>query len=415
MNVSEIHSLRINGQRLWNRLMEIGRIGGNSQGGCNRQALTDLDREGRELFERWCVEAGCTIQVDQMGNLFARRPGLNNELPPVITGSHLDTQPTGGRFDGVYGVLAGVEIMTTLEEHGVQTQAPLEVVVWTNEEGARFSPAMIGSGVWAGVFDLEYGHSRRDKEGRSIAEELKRIGYLGELPAKAKPVKAAFELHIEQGPILEQMNKQIGVVSGVQGMRWYDLILEGEPRHAGPTPMESRIDPFMALSEVLAPLYQLAESEGPWARVTFGDIHAEPGARNTVPERLTLSIDLRHPDQHTLDQMDHKLRRLVDEVALRTKVACQLIDEWNSPAVSFNKSCVNTVQTATERLGLSAMSMFSGAGHDAVYLSQVAPTSMIFVPCEKGISHNEAENAKPEDLEAGTNVLLQAMLEMACS
>ncbi|MEH6471290.1 MAG: M20 family metallo-hydrolase, partial [Halopseudomonas sp.] len=326
-----------------------------------------------------------------------------------------DTQPTGGKFDGIYGVLAGVEVMTTLEEQGITTDAPLEVVVWTNEEGARFSPAMIGSGVWSGVFDLEYGHSRTDKQGRSIQQELERIGYLGTKPASARPIKAAFELHIEQGPILEQEQKQIGIVSGVQGMRWYDLILEGEPRHAGPTPMDVRRDPFMALQPILKDLYQLAEDKGPWARATFGDIKAEPGARNTVPERLTLAVDLRHPEQAQLDQMDQRLRSLVEEVARQTGVTCTVNDEWNSAAVNFDSGCVAAVQAATESLGLSHKHMFSGAGHDAVYLSQVAPTSMIFVPCENGISHNEAENAVPADITAGANVLLQAMLTIACA
>ncbi len=413
MNARELLSIRINGIRLWNRLIEMGRIGGTDKGGCNRQALTDPDREGRQLFEQWCVQAGCTLRTDSMGNLFARRPGRNNDLPPVITGSHLDTQPTGGKFDGVYGVLAGVEVLTTLEEQGVVTEAPLEVVVWTNEEGARFSPAMIGSGVWAGVFDLEYGHSRTDKQGRSIRDELERIGYLGDEPARATPVRAAFELHIEQGPILENEQKQIGIVSGVQGMRWYDLTLEGEPRHAGPTPMEVRRDPFMALNRVLAALYQLAEDKGPWARVTFGDIHAEPGARNTVPERLTLAIDLRHPDQRELDEMDHLLRRVVDETTRVTGVRSTLRDEWNSRAVTFAPECVDAVREATAALGLSHKEMFSGAGHDAVYLARVAPTSMIFIPCENGVSHNEAENAAPADIEAGANVLLQAMLRSA--
>lgn len=405
--------VRINGDRLWNRLMEMGAIGATEKGGCNRQALTNLDRTGRQLFERWCRQAGCTIRVDAMGNIFARRAGNNPDMPPVITGSHLDTQPTGGKFDGVYGVLAGVEVVTTLEEHGITTEAPIEVVVWTNEEGARFSPAMIGSGVWSGVFEVEYGHNRTDKQGLSIRQELERIGYLGQIPAAATPVTAAFELHIEQGPILEQQQKQIGIVSGVQGMRWYDLILEGESRHAGPTPMESRHDPFMALHHILKSLYQMADTFGPWARVTFGDIKAEPGARNTVPEQLVLAIDLRHPDQAQLNRMDQKLHTLVNEVSGQTGVACILNEEWHSPAVSFDAGCVSAVESATQSLGLSHMSMFSGAGHDAVYLSRVAPTSMIFVPCEKGISHNEAENAAPADITAGANVLLQAMLTMA--
>lgn len=405
--------LSIDGDRLWARLMEMGGIGGTAKGGCNRQALTDLDKAGRDLFIDWCTGIGCSIRVDQMGNIFARRAGRDEALPPVITGSHLDTQPTGGRFDGVYGVLAGLEVLQTLHEAGVVTEAPLEVVVWTNEEGARFSPAMIGSGVWAGAFSLEYGHGRCDKEGRSIAAELERIGYLGQEPASPRPIKAAFEAHIEQGPILENQGKQIGVVSGVQGMRWYDLTITGQPVHAGPTPMELRRDPFKGLSRILARLYALAEQHAPWARVTFGDIQARPGARNTVPEQLVLAVDLRHPDQAVLDEMDQALRRIAAEEAERLGLQASVRDEWDSAAVRFDDACVEAVQQAVDALGYSHLRMFSGAGHDSVYVSRVVPTSMIFVPCEKGISHNEAEYAQPADLAAGCNVLLHAMLKMA--
>ena len=402
-----------NGARLWQRLMAMGAIGGTEKGGCNRQALTDLDKQGRELFIDWCHQAGCSIRVDAMGNVFARREGANADLPPVITGSHLDTQPTGGKFDGVYGVLAGLEVLDSLNDHQITTQHPVEVVVWTNEEGARFSPAMIGSGVWCGEFDLDYGHNRADKQGVTIGEELQRLGYLGEEACAPYPIQAAFELHIEQGPILEQEGLTIGVVSGVQGMRWYDLTLTGQPCHAGPSPMTSRRDPFMAMHPIMADLYALADEFGPWARVTFGDIKVSPGVRNTVPEQIVLCVDLRHPDESVLTQMHDRFHALVAQRTTEHKIEAHIRQEWHSPAVKFNADCVAAVRCAVEQLGYSNMNMFSGAGHDAVYVSRVAPTSMIFIPCKDGISHNEAEDAQPAHIEAGANVLLHAILQQA--
>ena len=408
-----MNDLRINGNRLWQSLMNMAQIGATPAGGCNRQALTDEDKAGRDLFVSWCQDEGCSIRVDQMGNIFAHRPGIDESLPPVIVGSHLDTQPTGGKFDGVYGVLAGIEVIRTLNENNCETLASLEVVVWTNEEGARFSPAMIGSGVWGGEFNLAHAHSITDKSGLSIGAELARIDYLGEEPAAAFPVSGAFEVHIEQGPILESEGLQIGVVSGVQGMRWYDLTIEGQACHAGPTPMDVRRDPFQGITRIIEQLYDLAKTHGPWARATFGDIRAEPGARNTVPERVVLSVDLRHPQQEVLDLMDSAFRAMVDVTCAPLGLKGTVRDEWNSPSVSFDAGCVSSVRTAVEMLGYSHMEMFSGAGHDSVYVARVAPTSMIFVPCEGGLSHNEAENALPADLEAGCNVLLHAVLNCA--
>ncbi len=413
MTSSYDSELRINGQRLWQSLMEMAAIGTTAGGGCNRQALTREDKLGRDLFIRWCKNADCTVTVDEMGNIFARREGRNPALPPVITGSHLDTQPTGGKFDGVYGVLAGLEVMRTLQEQDIRTETPLEVVVWTNEEGARFSPAMIGSGVWSGVFDLDYAWQRTDKTGITLKQALESIGYNGDVPAKARPVKAALELHIEQGPILEQEQLPVGVLTGIQGMYWFDLTLEGQPCHAGPTPMNRRRDPFMGLSSIIQQLYALAETHAPWARVTFGDIRAEPGARNTVPERLILAVDLRHPNKSVLDAMENAFRQIAAEECGRVGLAYSIREEWRLPPVSFDPLCINAVRHAVKRLDYPAMEMVSGAGHDAGYLAGVAPTGMIFVPCEKGLSHNEAENATPEDLEAGCNVLLHAMLDLA--
>jgi N-carbamoyl-L-amino-acid hydrolase len=406
-------ALRVNGARLWDSLMDMARIGATPAGGCNRQALTDLDRQGRDLFTGWCRDAGCSIRIDTMGNIFAQRAGQDAEAPPVFAGSHLDTQPAGGRFDGVYGVLAGLEAVRALNEARVETEHPVEVVCWTNEEGARFAPAMIGSGVWGGAFTLDYAHARTDKSGVTLGAELARIGYLGDTPCAAGPVKAAFEVHIEQGPILEQEKLQIGVLTGVQGMRWYDLVLEGEACHAGATPMEIRRDPVKALGLIVSALYELVATHAPWARLTFGTAQFAPGSRNTVPQRVTVSIDLRHPQQATLDTLEQSMRDIVAAHCAATDVRSDLRVEWNSPPVEFAPQCIGAVQRAVERLGYSNRRMVSGAGHDSVYVSRVAPTSMIFVPCERGLSHNEQENARPEDLEAGCNVLLHAMLDQA--
>ena len=405
--------LRADGERLWSRLMEMAKIGATEAGGCNRQALTDEDKKGRELFAAWCKEAGCSYEFDEMGNMFVRRPGSDNSLPPVVMGSHLDTQPTGGKFDGVYGVLAGLEVIESLNDKNISTTHPVDVVVWTNEEGARFSPAMIGSGVFAGEFDLEYGHSRAAKDGATIGEELKRLGFDGDRPCKPVEIKAAFEAHIEQGPILEAEALQIGVVTGVQGMRWYDINLSGDAVHAGPTPMESRRDPVMALHAIVGRLYELVESYAPWGRVTFGDIRFEPGARNTVPEKVVLALDLRHPDEDTLSEMDGRMREIVADEAGKRSIGADIRVEWESPAVKFDSDCIDAVDSAVSDLGYPSMRMVSGAGHDSVYLSRVAPASMIFVPCAGGISHNEQESAEKADLAAGCDVLLNAVVSMA--
>ena len=393
--------------------MEMAEIGATERGGCNRQALTDEDKQGRDLFAKWCRDAGCTVSVDEMGNMFARRPGSNTDAPPVITGSHLDTQPTGGKFDGVYGVLAGLEVLRTLEEAGIETDTPLEVVVWTNEEGARFAPAMVGSGVWASEMQRDEVYAIEDKAGKRFGEELERIGYRGDLPAKPRPIRAAFEAHIEQGPILEAEALQIGILTGVQGARWYDLTIEGQPVHAGPTPMEVRRDPFMGVLPILEYCYELAEKYAPWGRATFGDIKAEPGSRNTVPERLIVNVDLRHPDPAVLNEMDRLFRTFVAQACETKKLQGRVEELWHMPVTEFDPNCVDAVRGATAELGYSSMEMVSGAGHDALYVAKVAPTSMIFVPCKGGVSHNEAEDAKSEDLEAGCNVLLHAMLKMS--
>ena len=406
--------LRIQPERLWDSLMEMAQIGATPRGGCNRQALTDEDKRGRELFIGWCEEVGCVVRVDEIGNVFCRREGSHSKLPPVLIGSHLDTQPTGGRFDGVYGVLAGLEVLRTLEENGFRTRRAVEVVSWTNEEGARFPPALMGSGVWSGAFDLQEIYRTRDRNGDAVADELARIGFKGRTPARPTPIEAAFEVHIEQGPILEQEGLQIGVVTGVQGIRWYDLVIEGEACHAGPTPMERRRDPVTALAPIIQECYGLAERFAPWSRVTFGDIQAIPGSRNTVPEKLLVHVDIRHSDAVKLDEMDELLRQMVATECDARGLTGTVEERWHMPVTRFDPGCIDAVWQATRRLGYRAREMASGAGHDSVYVAGVAPASMIFVPCENGISHNEAESAKREDLEAGANVLLHAVLKMAC-
>ncbi len=393
--------------------MSMAEIGATAKGGCNRQALTDEDKMGRDLFCEWSRNAGCSIRFDQMGNIFARRAGSDFDASPVIAGSHLDTQPTGGKFDGVYGVLAALEVIETLNDNDVETQHPVEAIVWTNEEGARFAPAMIGSGVYSGEFELEFAHDIQDKSGLTLGGELQRIGYAGDNPCAPSAVQAAFEAHIEQGPILEAQDKTIGVVTGVQGMRWFDINLVGEPVHAGPTPMEMRKDPIRALQVIIGEVYKIADRFAPQSRATFGDLNLTPGSRNTVPENVTLAVDIRNPDDDKLDQMEEQMMAAIEKAASDAGVACSVDTIWRSPAVNFNDDCINAVRTGVETLGIDAIEMVSGAGHDSVYLSRVAPTSMIFVPCRDGISHNEAEDAQPEHLEAGTNVLLHAILERA--
>lgn len=411
--LQDLSATRVNGARLWDRLMEMAKIGATPAGGCNRQALTDEDKAGRDLFCDWARAAGCEISVDQMGNIWARRPGTDATAAPVVSGSHLDTQPTGGKFDGVYGVLAALEVVDTLNDADIKTKHPIEVLVWTNEEGARFEPAMIGSGVYGGAFSLEQAHATIDKTGKSLGDELTRIGYLGDTPCAPKPIHASFEAHIEQGPILEAEDITVGVVRGVQGMRWFKAHLKGQPVHAGPTPMNMRKDPVRALGKLTTGIYEAAAQEGPDARATFGDILVSPGATNTVPETVVLSIDLRHPDEAIVDRLEAAMRDISKKASLETDVEIEIEDVWRSPAVQFDKDCVESVRSAANLLGIAKLEMVSGAGHDSVYLSRVAPTSMIFVPCKDGISHNEAEDADPAHLENGANVLLHAVLNMA--
>ena len=405
--------LKINGDRLWGSLMEMAKIGATPKGGVCRLALTDLDRQGRDLFVRWCREAGCTVKVDRMGNIFARRAGRNNDLAPVGTGSHLDSQPTGGRFDGVYGVLAGLEVIRTLNDLGLETERPVEASVWTNEEGSRFAPAMVASGVYAGVFTLEYGLSRADADGLTMGEELQRIGYAGTEPVGGRAVHAFFETHIEQGPILEAEGQTIGVVTDAQGQRWYELTLTGQDSHAGPTPMPVRRDALLGAARVIQLVNEIGLNHAPRAVSTVGMINSYPNSRNVIPGRTFLTVDFRCPDNDELARMDAELKEGVARIAAQGRLEFDLKQIFQYDCVHFDESCVAMVRAGAQALGYSTRDIVSGAGHDACYMSQVTPTAMIFVPCIGGISHNEIEDAKPEWIEAGGNVLLQAMLAKA--
>ncbi|AET91509.1 amidase, hydantoinase/carbamoylase family [Burkholderia sp. YI23] len=406
-------SIRVNGRRLWDSLMTMAKIGATPKGGVCRLALTDLDREGRDLIVGWAKDAGCTVSVDQIGNVFMRRAGRNSDALPVMTGSHADSQPTGGRFDGIYGVLGGLEVIRTLNDRGIETEHPVEVVIWTNEEGSRFAPAMVASGVFAGVFSLDYGLSRKDVDGKTIGEELKRIGYAGDVPCGGRKLHAAFELHIEQGPILEAEDKTIGVVTDAQGQRWYEITLTGQEAHAGPTPMPRRKDALLGASRVVDLVNRIGLDHAPLACATVGMMQVHPNSRNVIPGRVFFTVDFRHPDDAVLARMDAALREGVARIAGEIGLSTELEQIFYYEPVKFDSACVQSVRAAAGRFGYSHRDMVSGAGHDACYLAQVAPTSMVFVPCVDGISHNEIEDATEAWIEAGANVLLHAMLERA--
>jgi len=411
--MGKLPNIAINKERLWESLMEMAKIGATAKGGNCRLALTDLDKQGRDLFVRWCTEAGCTVSVDRMGNIFARRPGRDPKLDPVVTGSHLDTQPTGGKFDGVFGVLAGLEVIRTLNDSGFETDAPVEVSVWTNEEGSRFAPAMTASGVFAGVFTEEFGHTRADPDGKTLGDELKRIGYLGDQPCGGRPFRAFFETHIEQGPILEAEKRTIGVVTGAQGQRWFEVTVTGQESHAGTTPMNRRKDALLGAARMVDKINAIALAHAPYAVSTVGVLRAMPGSRNTIPGSVFFTVDMRHPDDKALSAMAASLQAALEAVSGDIGLQYECKEIWYSRPVVFDKDCVDAVRRAAGECGFENMEIVSGAGHDACYISRVAPTGMVFVPCADGISHNEVESATPEDLAAGCNVLLRAMLERA--
>jgi N-carbamoyl-L-amino-acid hydrolase len=401
---------KINSSRLWNDILQTGEIGATERGGLCRLALSDEDRQVRRWFIDACRDAGCEVHFDDMGNIFARRPGRRADWNRISIGSHLDSQPTGGKFDGILGVLAGLEVIRTLNEHGIETDHPIEVIDWTNEEGARFAPAMLGSGVFAGVLDKEEIYDCRDRDGLVFREELERIGYRGEAVSGQHPLDSYFELHIEQGPILEAESKAIGIVEGVQGMRWYDLTVDGSASHAGTTPMPMRRDALVAAAEIIVGINGIPHEIGEGALTTTGVIQVHPGSRNVVPDRVFATVDLRHTNVETLDRMETRLASIVSQVCSHHKVTGSLESFWNSPPVRFHADCVRAVRESAQACDYPMREITSGAGHDAVYVSRVAPTAMIFIPCKDGVSHNEIESAEPAHVSAGASVLLGAIL-----
>ncbi|QNP59311.1 Zn-dependent hydrolase [Paenacidovorax monticola] len=410
---TDISQLRVNGERLWDSLMELARIGATPKGGVCRLTLTDLDKQGRDLVTRWAREAGMSVTVDKIGNCFMRRPGRNNQLPPIMTGSHIDTQPTGGKFDGNYGVLAGIEVVRTLNDHGIETEAPIEVAFWTNEEGSRFVPVMMGSGVFAKAFTLEHAYAATDTEGKTVKGELERIGYVGDQEPGDHPIGAYFETHIEQGPVLEDHGKTIGVVTGVLGIRWYDCVVTGMEAHAGPTPMALRKDALQVATRLMQEVVACAHRHPPHGRGTVGMVQVHPNSRNVIPGQVKFSIDLRNATDDECERMDRDIRAVAERLSAETGLAIRIDLVSSYPAQPFHADCVDAVQRAAQQLGYSHMPAVSGAGHDAVYMARLAPAGMVFIPCKDGISHNEIEDAQPEHITAGCNVLLHAMLERA--
>ena len=406
-------SLRVDGGRLWRSLMALAEIGATPKGGVRRLALTDLDRQGRDLVVGWLKETGSRIEIDGAGNIFATRPGRNSKAPLVLTGSHIDTQPSGGKFDGNYGVLAGLEVLRTLNDAGVVTERSVGVAIWTNEEGSRFVPVMGGSGAFAGVFSLEHLLQQRDVDGVAFGDALKEIGYAGEVPVGGRAIDAYFEAHIEQGPVLEREDKIIGVVTGALGQRWYDCIWSGQDAHAGPTPMEARHDALLGAAKLVQAVNAVALRHAPDGRATVGFMQVSPNSRNVIPGRVTMSVDMRHPDDDALATMDRELRAAAAAIAGELRLGCEVRQVDQFPASHFDAACVDAVRAAAKALGFSRREMVSGAGHDAIYVARVAPAAMIFVPCKDGISHNEIEDARPEHLEAGANVLLHSILARA--
>ncbi|GAB1580825.1 Zn-dependent hydrolase [Phyllobacterium phragmitis] len=406
-------NLRINSDRLWESLMDMAKIGPGVRGGNNRQTLTDADAEGRRLFKTWCEAAGMTVAVDKMGTMFATRPGADPDALPVYVGSHLDTQPTGGKYDGVLGVLSGLELVRTLNDLGIRTKHPIVVTNWTNEEGARFAPAMLASGVFAGVHTLDYAYARTDPEGKTFGDELKRIGWVGDEEVGARKMHAYFEYHIEQGPILEAENKQIGVVTHCQGLWWLEVTLTGKEAHTGSTPMDMRVNAGLAMARILEMVQAVAMESQPGAVGGVGQMFFSPNSRNVLPGKVVFTIDIRTPDQAKLDRMRAKIETEAARIAEALGVGCSIEAVGHFDPVTFDPVLVGRVRDAAERLGYSHMNIISGAGHDACWAARVAPTTMVMCPCVDGLSHNEDEEISKEWAAAGADVLLHAAVETA--
>ncbi len=406
-------NLRINGDRLWDSLMEMARIGPGVAGGNNRQTLTDSDGEGRHLFKRWCEQAGLTVGVDQMGTMFARREGTDPDALPVYVGSHLDTQPTGGKYDGVLGVLSGLEVVRTMNDLGIKTKHPVVVTNWTNEEGARFAPAMLASGVFAGVHTLDYAYGRKDMDGKSFGDELKRIGWVGDEAVGARKMHAYFEYHIEQGPILEAENKQIGVVTHCQGLNWLEFTLTGREAHTGSTPMNMRVNAGLAMARIFEMVQTVAMENQPGAVGGVGQVKFSPNSRNVLPGTVVFTVDIRSPDLGKLQGMRARIEAEAARIAAALGVGCSVELVGHFDPVTFDPTLVSRVRSAAEKLGYSHMNLISGAGHDACWAAKVAPATMVMCPCVGGLSHNEAEDISKEWATAGADVLFHAVVETA--
>ncbi len=405
--------LRVNGARLRASLEEMAKIGATPAGGVQRLTLSDEDKRARDLLVKWLKEIDFSVSIDEMGNIFGRRAGKNDALPPVMTGSHVDSQPKGGRFDGILGVMGALEVMRTIHENKVQTEHPLILVDWTNEEGSRFAPAMVASGVWAGALQRDWVYARTDKDGKKFGEELQRIGYKGTVPAKKWPAHAYFEYHIEQGPMLERQGKTIGAPKGILCLHWYDVYLDGEANQVGPTPMEGRHDALCAAAEMILAVNTLPDRMKGNMVATVGEIQNYPNSRNIIPDKVHFTVDIRSwDDDHALKAWD-LLKKDFTAIAGRRGTPMRIEETWRVAHAPFNEKLVQRVLDTAKELGYSHLHMVSGAGHDASYMNQVCPTAMIFVPSIGGRSHVEVENTKWEDCEAGANVLLHALLKTA--
>jgi N-carbamoyl-L-amino-acid hydrolase len=409
----KLSKLRVNGERLRATLEEMAKIGATSGGGVHRLALSDEDKAARTLFIKWLNELNLEVSIDEMGNIFGKRPGLKNSLPPIMAGSHIDSQPSGGRFDGILGVMGALEVMRTVHENNVETHRPLVIVNWTNEEGSRFSPATMGSGVWASKLDLQWIYSRTDISGKKFIDELNRIGFRGDVPAKAFPVHAYFEYHIEQGPILEKQDKDIGAPEGIVGITWMDVYLTGTANQVGPTPMEGRNDALCAAAEMILKIDQLPKKMGGNMVATVGEIHNSPNSRNIVPDGVHFTVDLRSWDDELANRAWDDARSDFETIAARRGCSIRIEETWRVNHMPFDSKLVQLVLDNAEAFGYSPLKMISGAGHDAGYMSMIAPTAMIFVRSIDGRSHVEVEDTTWEDCEAGANVLLHSMLESA--
>ena len=406
-------NFRINGDRLWDALMEMAKIGPGVAGGNNRQTLTDEDAEGRRLFQSWCEAEGMTMGLDKMGNMFARHEGTDPSLPPVMVGSHLDTQPTGGKYDGVLGVLAGLEIVRTLNETGVKTKHPIEVVNWTNEEGTRFSPPMMASGVFTGMHTLEWAYAREDADGKSVGDELARIGWIGDEEVGAREMAAFFELHIEQGPILEDEGIEVGVVTHGQGLNWLQVTLTGRESHTGSTPMPKRKNAGLGMARITQLVDEIAWSHAPNAVGAVGHCDVYPNSRNIIPGKVVFTIDFRAPEQEIIDDMESRMRHGAEKICEELGLNMEIEQAGKFDPVKFDDNCVSAVRNAAVRLGYSHRDLVSGAGHDACWINRVAPTAMVMCPCVDGLSHNEAEEITKDWAKASTDVLFHAVLETA--